>query len=522
MSPKGRDRQRLDRRIALWMLACSFIFFSLFTHGVLSGSDELGVFEVTRSLYERGELVVPPGHHVFQSQRDQRLYNHFAIGQSVLALPFYALGRAGEMLLPEGWTRAMAGPRIGRYPYVFGGTVTHWAVTFYAPFASALLVALFFLCERSLGALPRSAALAALLLAGCTYLGTMATGFLRHTTEAVALLGAFLGFHAYARDGRSMHLALGSALGAATLLVRVPALVGAPALIAFAGWAILQRWRRDRGRVWLSALCATALPAAAAITIHLVVNYWKWGTWLESPMLSQRGHFTLPLHVGLAGFLLSPGCSLFVYSPLLLLLPRTMPVLWVRERAACLLMLGLSLSFLLVCAKFKAWHGLWSAPGPRYLFVLVPFLMLPLGPWLDTRRRGADRIALVVLAALGALVQWLSMTTWFPAVVDLMAWPPLGDVTPGFLFSPAEAPLVGSARRILESGRLDTWLWGLGVGFPGRRGTPLVALGLLVAWLGLLTLAVRGALGALRAAEEAEPRPDGPGAASTAGRAAHG
>jgi hypothetical protein len=384
--------------------------------------------------------------------------------------------------------------------------VTHWAVTLYAPFASALLVALFFLCERSLGASPRSAARAALLLAGCTYVGTMATFFLRHTTEACTLLGAFLGFHAYARHGRPMHLAFGSALGAATLLVRVPALVGAPALIVYAGWSVLQRWRHDGGRVWLPALCATALPAAAMLGIHLVVNYWKWGTWLESPMLSQYERFTLPLHVGLAGFLLSPGSSLFVYSPLLLLLPRTLPDLWVRQRAACVVVLALAASFLLVCAKFIYWHGLWSAPGPRYLFVLVPFLMLPLGPWLDTRRRRADGIALVALAALGALVQWLLMTTWFPAVVDLMAWPPLSDATPRFLFSPAEAPILGSARRILETGRLDVWLWGLGVGFPGRSGTPLLALALFMGVLGLLAMGVLGLLASIRAAEGARCR----------------
>jgi hypothetical protein len=83
MSPIDWERQRLDRRIALRLFACAFIFFALFMHGVFSGSDEIGVFEATRSLYERGELVVPPGHHVFESPRDQRLYNHFAIGQSL-------------------------------------------------------------------------------------------------------------------------------------------------------------------------------------------------------------------------------------------------------------------------------------------------------------------------------------------------------------------------------------------------------------------------------------------------------
>ena len=45
-------------------------------------------------------------------------------------------------------------------------------------------------------------------------------------------------------------------------------------------------------------------------------NYALWGTLLESPMVGQRSLFSLPIHIGLAGYLLSPGGSVFVYSGL--------------------------------------------------------------------------------------------------------------------------------------------------------------------------------------------------------------
>jgi hypothetical protein len=477
---------RPDRHTATWLAVCCFLFFSIFTHGVFTGSDELGVFETTRAIFERGELSVPPGHHVFESSRDQRNYNHFAIGQSVLALPLYALGTAWEHLLPETWTRALAGPRIGQPPYVMGGTVQHFALTLYAPLVSALLVAVFFLFQRSLGASPRSALLASLLLAGCTYVGTMATYFLRHTTEALTLLAAFAFFFEYARHGRSSSLAWGSAIGASTLLIRVPALAGAPALIGYAGWAIARRYRSEGRSVLLPALRASLLPALAAVLVHVLVNNLKWGHWFESPMLAQHDHFTASFHIGLAGLLLSPGCSIFLYSPLLLLLPRTLPDFWARQRAECVAVLALSFSFLLVCSPFAYWHGLWSAPGPRYLFVLVPFLMLPLGPWLDAQPGRAEWIALLALALMGLVTQLSLMGSWFPEVVARMAYPPLTHETPDFLFSPGASPILGSAGTILASGRLNIWLWGLANGFPGRAGSPVVAFGLFALWLALL------------------------------------
>ena len=83
-----------DRRVARWLGVCALLLYLPFVHGHFFGTDETSVFEVTRSLYHHGTFEVKweaPYHRV---GRDGRTYSHFAVGQSVLALPFYGLGRA--------------------------------------------------------------------------------------------------------------------------------------------------------------------------------------------------------------------------------------------------------------------------------------------------------------------------------------------------------------------------------------------------------------------------------------------
>ena len=82
------------------------------------------------------------------------------------------------------------------------------------------------------------------------------------------------------------------------------------------------------------------------------------------------------LATGLAGLLLSPGAGLFAYSPLLGLLPFWLPDFWRAHRAEALTVAAIAASFLFLCGRFVFWHGLWSAPGPRYLFALTPLAAL--------------------------------------------------------------------------------------------------------------------------------------------------
>ena len=87
----GAQTRAGDRRVAVRLALAFLLLFALFQRGHFSGTDELGLFQMTRSLYVYGSLAVPPFVHT-AGGLDGRRYSHFSVGQSALAVPFYALG----------------------------------------------------------------------------------------------------------------------------------------------------------------------------------------------------------------------------------------------------------------------------------------------------------------------------------------------------------------------------------------------------------------------------------------------
>jgi hypothetical protein len=441
----------------------------------------MGVFLTTRALYEEGSFEVRAGPHRFRG-REGRTYAHFAPGLPVLALPLYALGDAAERGLPQRWVEALSGRRQEPERIDTRGSPQTFAVSLYPALATAALVALFFLVERRLGASVESALAASALLGGGTYVAAHSVYFLRHTTEAIPWLASFLALLAYRETGRVRDLALGSLWASLTLLIAVPATAAVPALAGyglFAAWPQLRRaGPAERARL----LAAGLLPALLVVALHAAHNRALWGAWLESPMVAQRHGFTTPLHEGLAGFLLSPGVSLFVYSPPLLLAGLMLPSFWRERRAECVTALAASLSMLVFCAGFSHWHGLWSAPGPRYLFVLTPLLLLPLGRWLDAHASRRARQALWALGAAGLTVQLVLLLSRWSAVIRGMGYVEAaqrGDLS--FLWVPWRSPLVGSVLA-LEEGQIDAWWVGLATGFDGAAAAPGAAALLFGVW----------------------------------------
>lgn len=480
--PTPTRQVRGDWRTAGALSLCFLCFYLIFHHGSFAGSDEIGVYYTTQSLYERGDLVVPPIRHAWKGS-DGRTYSQYAIGQSLLALPLYAAAELAEAALPEKWAIALAGPRrasvTAAEQLVAAGEIGIFFVGLYGPLSSALLVGLFYLLERQLGASKRASLAAAALLGACSYAATMSVYFLRHTSETLMLLGAIYGFDRYRETGSTRTLALGSLSASLIVLVRVGGVLAAPGLALYLAACLRQRWRGGSARV-ARALPAVAFPFALVAAVHFAVNQLKWGGWLEGPMF-REAQLRIPMGEGLAGFLLSPGASVFVYWPPLLLLPWSLGALW-RRSPPLLLSIALSTGcYLFFYAGFIQWTGLWSAPGPRYLFPVCVLLMLPVGLWLDRRPGIPARIALSGLAAAGFATQLGLMAASWSATIRLADYasyrPPYS-----FLWLPEASPVITCLQSVV-AGYHDVWLLKLAVGWPGMPGQPRAALAILLAIL---------------------------------------
>jgi hypothetical protein len=481
--------QRGDRRIAAWLAAVAALAYLPFNHCHFSGTDETGVFDPALALYTRGTLAVEPGMHIFPG-RDGRSYSHFAIGQTILALPFIAVGDAFTRALGPERVRAAIGRDAEGDQIDTRESPAIFFTSAYAPIASGMLVAIFFLFERSLGASRRAALCAAGLLGACTYVAAHSVYFLQHTGEAIAILGGFGALHAWRRTGRLAWLAAGCALSSSVLLVRVPAAVSGPALAAYLAWTLVAR-AREAGFSAPRVAAAIALPSAAVGAIYVATNLVKWGTWLSSPMTAQSFLLHGSLRSGLVGLLFSPGAGLFAYSPLLVLLPLWLPGFWRAHRAETLTIFALAASFLILCGRFLFWHGLWSAPGPRYLFALTPLLLLPLAPWLDAPKPRWQIWLAGALAGLGFVTQIALVSAHWRGIVERMGWErELTVASQPFLFDALRSPIAEHLRSLF-AGEIDVYLWRLWFGVPGRAEQRALALALLGAWVLALAYCAR-------------------------------
>lgn len=459
------DRARI-RRVSAWLFAFLALFYLATTRGHLVGSDEVNIYQTTRSLFERGDLAVGFTRNVAMGP-DGRYYSLYNAGLSLLALPFYALGSAVEVGLEaagmRGWIRTFAGPPLGTEPFRFGGDIEIFFANLTNVVLCAWLGVLFFRTSLLLGARVRSAVAAALALGLATYVAPFATGLLRHPAEALFLLGAF---HFALRDARSPGGStrclwmVGAMLG---LLVqaRIAAVLALPAVLGFVAYryALLPGAGAPfaaRARSLARTIAPIGVPLLASALLYGFINFVKFGSVLGYYGDEIGSRFETPLSTGLYAFLLSPGASIFLFSPLLLLMPALLRRYARAAPAECAAVVALALTYLLFYARFTDWHGLPTALGPRYLMAITPLLLLPLGGWLDAQSRtGLRWFALLVVV--GFAIQFAHIAVSFGYVYHHEGYeayqPPFG-----FMFSWRDAPLFAHFRALFESPALvDSW-----------------------------------------------------------------
>ncbi len=464
------------------------VFLALFHRSNFAATDELALYEVTRSLVERGSLAVPPMPASYPG-RGGLHYSQYAVGYSVLAIPFYLLGKAAGRLLPRPAVRALEGfgvirgGRVYRSPEIFGVLLLPAVLT-------AVLVSLLFRFQRDLGVSAPHAALVGLVVGTSTHVAYLSTLFLAHTAEAATLLGSFWFTLRWRRAGRLRDLTLASLLASLLLLIRIPAAILA---VGFWAYAAASLWpgrssRPDPQKLPGIAL-ALALPPFVIGLAHVALNLHCWGSPFDSPLLRQGGDLGHSPIRGIQGLLVSPGCSVLLYSPALLLVPLAWRSFGRQHRAVATAVALTFVTALLFCSSYRYWHGLYSAAGPRYLTATVPLLLLSLGPWLDEGGRGR-RTAVALVAALGIAVQVPLMAAHWGALIGQishLASEPAFE----FLFEPRQSPILASLRFFLRGGPSDLWIVWLARGWPGQLGHPAWAALLFALWLVALGLSLR-------------------------------
>ena len=391
-----------DARLALALFCLLTFWFWLTASAHTYIADGETVFAVTESLAERGTFALTfiPGDttpRALVEAADGRQYAITGPLQSILALPFYGVGR---------WASGYFAPAFRSY-------FTHFFVLLFNAPVHAATAALLYLFGVDLGFRRRTACFVALTYALATVGWPYARTFYAESLHAFWLVLAAWAIYRYAHTERWLWMAVtGLALGLGIATKYVMAVAG-PAYVLYLALIWMQRHPgRERRRWTLRTLLAGGVPFALIIGMLLLFNIARFGGPLETGYTTSETRGTIdtwaatarPL-VSLYGFLFSSGKGFFFFSPPAVLAIWGVAALLHRRREAAVLIFSIPLLYLIFYMTMtSAWHG-GGNWGPRYLVCTTPFVLLPLGAYLERR-------ALPRLLRLGSAVIFFVMGFW--------------------------------------------------------------------------------------------------------------
>jgi hypothetical protein len=446
-------------KLGIYLLFLSVYLAS--TPGHFISTDHVAVYLTSQSLVERHNLAIKRINDTIQGI-DGQYYARYQPLQSVLSIPLYLIGRAVDRVSSPDLRRYLSGPNLSDW----GGTVPIFVVDLFDPLVTPLTCLLFFLFGWRLG-FSAAASLATTLVFGfATGTWVYAREYFQHPLETLLLLSAiYILFANRERLTPRQTFFAGSAL-ALGVLTRINVAIVAPLVLLYVFSLVpilrqhgitLARLRGMSRRDLLEGPVRYAVAFGGPIVVVLAILLWlnerRFGSFFEfGPNAYDRG-FSTPLWVGLYGYLFTPGRSIFLYSPPLILGLVGFGRFFRQHRSEAVLFVGIVAAYLVVYSTFGYWAGGWSW-GPRYLLPIIPFLTLPVAYYFDREWRAA---MVGILALLGVGVQVLGVAVNYSYVtwdwIDQKLNPP-----DAYLYVPEISPIPTHLADLIRGRDVDVWL----------------------------------------------------------------
>lgn len=319
------------------------------------------------------------------------LYAKYSPGNIVGAALIYRL-----MALPGDLPYVWGNAQFGYHELAPSATGVHFALRLDAVIGALGMAALFALAWQLYG---RTAAVTSVLVVG---LGTdwwyQSRGFFSEVGAGAGLIGAL--YFAERRRPYASSVILGL-----SLLFRPTNLLALPA------WFYSMRrsgWREAPSIAFI----------LASISGLAYYNVMRFGSLIDFGYGTEG--FTGNVPVGLFGVLLSPGRSLFLYSPILIMAIVGAAPLLARKRMLAWLVFGISAAYVLAVAGWDVWWGgkVW---GSRLLTPIIPVLGIPIASMMDRALQiRPPRLVwtMAILAILGVGIELLTLTQNPVTVLD--------------------------------------------------------------------------------------------------------
>lgn len=386
----ARPRARSER----WLVVA--IFFTVFSAYMLTSGRERPwgdanvQYMAAEAMVNRFEVDIPrPWPDDQPPGRDGKNYSTYPVLTSLVQVPGLLLLKVATRIAPKS-------------KGFFEPLSSHLASAFFG----ALLAVLFFQFCQALGLGRNAASTMTLILS----FGTTMWVYAHYSYSEILQAALFLGFLRQvmicaetlsSREARRFGIWAGLLVSAK--YIYIVSVLGAGVFLLWIYRAQLKKLARPLGWLILAALPFVALNAA--------YNYLCWGHPLTTGYSAYfDAYWGENLMTGLWGMFLSPGKSIFLYSPPLILAAIASAKL--REhRTLALAMLATLAPVLLVYARYKL-NGDW-AWGPRFVVFAVPALMLPLALSIQSYGSRIRKSVLATVVVAGISVQILGLAFYW-------------------------------------------------------------------------------------------------------------
>ncbi|EKQ71017.1 hypothetical protein OsccyDRAFT_1330 [Leptolyngbyaceae cyanobacterium JSC-12] len=387
---------------------CVFIFFwalfALVNHGRIVGEGEYH-YRLAEHIIKTGELgfKVSQNHYLFYKSPNGNEYLAHEIGNTLLMLPTAFVNLNLEKLL-SGFVSLELITKLKSF-----------ILSFQFGVYSAITVTAFYGILRS--GFQQTISI--------SFLGTLSlaitTYFLDHTRQSfdivlccTLLTSSFLFLLLYKHQHARGNLFLVAAflcLGFAFITRKTVI------LSIFASFLYLFLLHRNSLRNALNSFLIAVATLAPFFIWQLWYNQLRTGNIFRSPVTAEVYDTYNALDgnilVGLAGLLFSPGKSLFIYAPLLILSVFLFSKFQKQHPKEAIYVLTVAGLWLLLHARLRSWYGAWGW-GPRHFIAVLPIFLIPFVVNLEyVLRKPRLRFFAGMLAAFGLILSLASIISDF-------------------------------------------------------------------------------------------------------------
>lgn len=395
-------KHKLDGGVLLF--AATFLLYSLASPGNLPGDTEVR-WSVARQIVRNKGISLEDDMRTrnFAIGVDGKRYSFWGLGQSICLLPLAGVGLALERIF-------LIDPNTSDLTAQFLASIVLF------PMLGATIAWLFYRLVLLLGYNQPAAIISSLVLAFATMNLHYSASTQEQTQMALLLVLAMLLMVKYHRQQRFVYAWLFCVVLGVCLIFRLSSVVMVLPLYLIA--AITEIFSVDKKiipKIIARWLLAGVLGTGIFVICSLWHNYTRFGGFFESgySLAKDRifaGHelfegTSLPT---LAAMLFSPGKSIFLYNPVLLLLPVCIWSFYRRHKVIALVAMTVIVSNFIFYSFFITWAGdyAWSI---RYQAPLLPLLVLPLVELFNRPLKGLAKAAVISVIVVSCVIQLASV-----------------------------------------------------------------------------------------------------------------